>query len=668
MATGGFVKELAEDLVCPVCMEEFDRPKVLHCKHVFCTPCLTKVLYRNKLVCPICREEKVFGGGTGIESLPEPLIISHMQEKITAFLSSGQNTGPVSRNCGICSKVNLATTFGIKCVQNMCEQCSNKHKKNKIAKGHSLVTLSRRTICQKHPSHFIAAYCTDCAAGLCMTCADTEHVTHDVIDMEDKTLVKDKNTQLTSYLDKLKDSERLFINYKSEVRQSSQKLITAYDNAKQHLKDFKKSIIKVTNDEIEKIDVKKAAEVKKLAMHEEEIENIRATRESMTSFIKDIQQRNSAPDIVLSADDLPDITTNSVPVLPKLDLPVINDVTNDIIQSIKRMVTYNRVYTKHDTTSTEHPKREVVSPDCIYSSSSIVDRSGGAVSKAVTSSIGSIGKRVSVRQVREVEVGGTVWDVTWDAEGPGWWVRNGNMELCKYDMNGSVVTKIKKGMPDNYACICIDTTRNHLVIVDYYKGLLCMTKTGKVVREIPIADVRWMHGIMYCHHRDIYVAIDIQNHCLWFVSSDSGKVIHKVGTQGSGDTQFNNPEFVCHQSINETDCQIIVSDSDNHCIKVLSPTGEFIRKFGCYGSGDRQLQDPGGVCVDPQGRVVVCDYSNYRVVRYWWDKGEKWDVILTKQQLGGERPNCVFISPDGRHLVVGMDGRGGTIRGYEVDL
>ena len=667
MATGEFVKELAEDLVCPVCMEEFDRPKVLQCKHVFCTPCLTKVLYRNKLVCPICRDEKVFGGGTGIDSLPEPLIISHMQEKITAFLSSGQNTGPVSRNCGICSKVNSATTFCIKCVQNMCEQCTNQHQKNKISKGHSLVTLSKRTICQKHPSHFIAAYCKDCTQGLCMTCANTGHVTHDVIDMEDKTLVKEKSTQLTSYIDKLRGSEWLFINYKSEVKQSSQKLITAYDNTKQHLKDFKKSIIKATDKEIEKIDVKKAAEVKKLALHEEEIENIRATRESLTSFIKDIQQRNSAPDIVLSADDLPDITTNSVPVLPKLDLPVINDVTNDLIQSIKGMINYSRDYAKHEMSRSEHTTREVVSPHTTPSSSSIVYRSGGAVSKVMTSSIGSMGERVSVRQVWEVKVGVTVCDVTWDTEGPGWWARNRNKELCKYDMNGTVATKkkIKKVMPDNNAHICIDTTRNHIVIVDCGKGLLCMTKTGKVVREIPIAGGRCMWGVAYCHHRDMYVVTDTYKHCLWFVSSDSGKVIRKVGSEGSGDTQFKNPYYVCHQTISDSECHIIVSDRNNHFIQVLSPTGEFIRKYGCEGFGDRQLQLPCGVCVDPQGRVVVGDHGNGRVVRYWWDKGEKWDVILTKQQLGNEMPWCVSMSPDGRHLVVGMFG--GTIRGYEME-
>ena len=109
-----------------------------------------------------------------------------------------------------------------------------------------------------------------------------------------------------------------------------------------------------------------------------------------------------------------------------------------------------------------------------------------------------------------------------------------------------------------------------------------------------------MGGVTYCHHRDMYVVTDTYDNCLWFVSSDSGQVIHKVGSRGGGDTQFKQPLFVCHQSISDSECHIIVSDTNNHCIKVLSSTGEFIRKYGCQGFGDRQLQYPRGVCVDPR--------------------------------------------------------------------
>ena len=736
MASGGRVEEIPDELSCPVCLSEFDQPKVLPCNHVFCKGCLEQWMDKNKLTCPICRIESVFDKAFGIARLPEPMIFKDEREKMTKFLSASHDTGPVSRNCGLCNKVNSATTFCHNCVKNMCEQCANKHLSRKISKAHRLVTISKRTICANHLSELVTVYCMDHSQGLCMICADNDHFGDDVLDIEDHTLVTEKNTKLTHFLRKVMDKDKVLVKHKGDMKKDSRNMLQKYVDVEKQLEASKKLVVDSFDEELIAVRQRKAAELKKLALYEDEIDNIRATRESMASFIKDIQQRNSAPDIVLSADDLPDITTNSVPVLPKLDLPVINDVTNDLIQSIKGLITYSRggsklnlptlfkianviphtdtvrpdthresgrvdhyrgevghLYRKSSskkgdtftgdtsgkTTSDKSPGsvvkpprhviptgREVVSPSSTTSSSSIGDRSGGAVSKVMTSSIGSMGERVSVRQVWEVKVGVTVCDVTWDTEGPGWWVSNEKQKLCKYDMNGTVVTTIKKGMSNKTARICIDTTRNHIVIVDWGKGLLCMTKTGKVVREIPIPGGRCMLGVTYCHHRDMYVVTDTYNDCLWFVSSDSGKVIHKVGSQGSGNTQYNSPYYACHQTISDSECHIIASDSENHCIKVLSPTGEFIRKYGCQGFGDSQLQYPRGVCVDPQGRVVVCDCGNYRVVRYWWDESEKWDVILTKQQLGDERPWCVSMSPDGRHLVVGMDR--GTIRGYEVDL
>ena len=48
-----------EDLMCSVCLEEFEEPKVLPCCHTFCKGCLERVLEKSgqktNLVCPQCR-------------------------------------------------------------------------------------------------------------------------------------------------------------------------------------------------------------------------------------------------------------------------------------------------------------------------------------------------------------------------------------------------------------------------------------------------------------------------------------------------------------------------------------------------------------------------------------------------------------------------------------
>ena len=252
--------------------------------------------------------------------------------------------------------------------------------------------------------------------------------------------------------------------------------------------------------------------------------------------------------------------------------------------------------------------------------------------------------------------GGYTGDALWDEKELLWWMRTNGSGLYKYDMGGSSVGRVGERVLNGWGRICIDTKRGLLVTTDNVTRVVCMKKSGEPVKDSTVPGCGQLSGITYCPHRDIYVVSDVGKHCLWFIDSDSGQVVQQLGSKGTGDNQFNYPRFVCHQPINHNTCHIIVSDGSNHCIKVFSHTGEFIRQFGSKGSGDRRLCEPRGVCVDGQGHIVACDSSNSRIVRYWWDKGEKWEVILNTQQLQGSQPYCVSMSPDGRHLVVGMMG------------
>ena len=39
---------------CPICMEVITRPKLLPCKHAFCTDCIDQAFSKTKPACPIC--------------------------------------------------------------------------------------------------------------------------------------------------------------------------------------------------------------------------------------------------------------------------------------------------------------------------------------------------------------------------------------------------------------------------------------------------------------------------------------------------------------------------------------------------------------------------------------------------------------------------------------
>lgn len=51
------IKEVADHLICPICLECFYKPYQCPCSHVFCEPCLRQLYHtqRGTLKCPVCR-------------------------------------------------------------------------------------------------------------------------------------------------------------------------------------------------------------------------------------------------------------------------------------------------------------------------------------------------------------------------------------------------------------------------------------------------------------------------------------------------------------------------------------------------------------------------------------------------------------------------------------
>ena len=270
---------------------------------------------------------------------------------------------------------------------------------------------------------------------------------------------------------------------------------------------------------------------------------------------------------------------------------------------------------------------------------------GGAVTTQITS--------ITSPATWSVTTGGYVYDMTYDTRHGTVWAVIGDgstRRLCEYNMKGECVREVGKGMVGSR--VCVDTRRDCLV-VSVYDRLLCIDREGGKVREIRVPGARDLYGVVYCEERDVYVVGDVGVHCLWYIDAGSGAVVRQVGSEGSEEGQFKSPLYLYHHHVSEGECHIYVSDRDNHCISLYTASGDYIRRFGSQGSGDRQLFYPYGVCVDGSGRVVVCDRGNKRVVRYWWERDvEQWDVILTPQQLGGGSPWCVLITPDS-HIVVG---------------
>ena len=62
--------------------------------------------------------------------------------------------------------------------------------------------------------------------------------------------------------------------------------------------------------------------------------------------------------------------------------------------------------------------------------------------------------------------------------------------------------------------------------------------------------------------------------------------------------------------------EVVVTEWAGHCVTVFSPSGEKLRSFRTYGSGQGQFDSPYGIAVDGEGNILVADYHNYCIQKF----------------------------------------------------
>ena len=121
-----------------------------------------------------------------------------------------------------------------------------------------------------------------------------------------------------------------------------------------------------------------------------------------------------------------------------------------------------------------------------------------------------------------------------------------------------------------------------------------------------IKDIRYPRSIAFSNNGDKFVTSSV-DHCI-HVYDKSGNKKTTIGSEGSGELQFNNPRGI------DTNGDIVyVTESGGNKIHKLTTRGEFIGTFGEKGSGIGQFDYPYDVKISPDGKIYVADTSNDRV-------------------------------------------------------
>jgi uncharacterized repeat protein (TIGR01451 family) len=116
-------------------------------------------------------------------------------------------------------------------------------------------------------------------------------------------------------------------------------------------------------------------------------------------------------------------------------------------------------------------------------------------------------------------------------------------------------------------------------------------------------------GVAIGSDGSVYV-VDTNNLIQKFDSN--GNFITKWGSYGSSDGQFKGPYGIAVGS----DGLVYVADTYNHRVQKFDSNGNFITKWGSQGSGNGQFSYPNGIAIGPDGSVYVADTNNNRIQKF----------------------------------------------------
>ncbi|KAL2081080.1 hypothetical protein ACEWY4_022933 [Coilia grayii] len=186
--------------VCRACKRLYREPKILPCLHTFCADCIRQLepfsvsgingkalLSENEhnrdhvsftVLCPECDSEVDLptSGADGLTT--DHLALDEV------FMETLLNEDCVV--CDLCSEGDAGKRCEVCCV-NLCEFCSQAHRRQKRTSSHSIQSLeelkaqgrlSRPVLCSLHPGQELRLFCEPCDAPVCLECAATFHREH----------------------------------------------------------------------------------------------------------------------------------------------------------------------------------------------------------------------------------------------------------------------------------------------------------------------------------------------------------------------------------------------------------------------------------------------------------------------------------------------------------
>ncbi|KAK3083191.1 hypothetical protein FSP39_016385 [Pinctada imbricata] len=667
METSETMGELVESnfLLCAICSAHYIVPSILPCLHAFCLKCIENLpkevtIHQSKennsvensspdandessmeiIDCPVCCSAV---GIPGKGRFPEDPFLSHMCE----MYSLKHNE---ERSCDYCrfdKKSVDAVSLCLQCRDDMCEDCTEAHRKTKITREHKVVpykqiksglfdTDIRQNQHTKCPEHdvTVTSFCENCEKVTCPNC--NCHKTSPL----DGALPK-YHKQLQGLQDsidqRLPNIEKYveFMNgYDESLEETRQKMMSNIENQANTLH----TVIDATKNRMQStINEKCQAERKLVRSKVANLETATKSLKNNASYIRRLIKHGKAGEVLSLHREI----TSRLSQLVRMQLDGIDS---------KLQLSFTPGNSSDENAAILFGKLKVDSVPLGKAESTLANAtSPGLRLSSVLPNVRSKVEPICAFDAEGQRDEKDVWPtgIAISKSGDIVIADRDNRKVKIFNENGRMKTEFT-GKGDNKIGTPFDVAVLHngnIAITDYeQEDVKVFSRIGDHVFSIR-GYFKHPRGITVNEKGEIIV-VDCRLLQISFHDPKNGNLIRKIDAKNeAGKKVLVDPYYVTTTHENN----VIVTDTAAPNIKVFSPSGKYLAEYGDYGTKDDQILQPYGVCVDEYGYIFIADNHNHRVHLLKPD-GKLSKFLLTKNDSLWH-PMGVAITKNGYFIV-----------------
>lgn len=546
-------------LLCYVCKQEFIRPKLLRCLHTFCMSCIESMAQmagdenKDSVVCPVCATPDELNKKSA-EHLPTNfLLIDKLgykeEEKREVICENCEDKSPASGYC-------------VQCEENLCDNCTNAHKRVRVTREHHITALSHFTegtnsgdlnnnlsgikYCPKHCQEELAYFCHTCDKAVCRECTVYEHrkSSHNFEPLKEAS--NKHRQEIAGLLEEVRKRVPFIKRALHEIEDSCQEIPEHFDAIAEQIKDS-------TNRYISALQEREAQLLDDLdAMREYKTTVLRQQKERLSQVKRDAEENCEFADKVMSEGNATQVAS------------VKHHITNRLDQLATLI---------DDIDPAEGPNFNYISEEDLFFE--LITR-GGRVESGTKQSLA----RVIGEGLYSATVGKTTTFTM---------ATRHATQLNKEDLDIRIET------PDGVILTCTVACQG--------RGLYNVSYSPKIHGDHTITVLARGE-----HVEDSPYTVYVKKGHMIFTSK-TAPVCMRIGSSGSGRGELDGPSDVAITS----NGSVVIADSNNHRIAIFHSRGNFLRQFGSCGEDVGKLNKPSGVCFAPDGNIVVADQQNNRI-------------------------------------------------------